>query len=62
MNLVGHVECSSIADDIYTSISKKFIEKELKKYNKNIYCLTIPLLLIKINSETYYYQYIQSFI
>lgn len=29
--LVGHVEGSSITDDIYTSISKEFIENELKK-------------------------------
>ncbi len=31
--LVGHVEGSSIADDIYTSIFKEFIESELKKSN-----------------------------
>ena len=31
--LVGHVEGSSITDDVYTSISKEFIEKELKKVN-----------------------------
>lgn len=31
--LVGHVEGSSITDDIYTSISKEFIESELKKIN-----------------------------
>ena len=29
--LVGHVEGSSITDDIYTSVSKEFIEHELKK-------------------------------
>ncbi len=29
--LVGHVEGSSITDDIYTSLSKEFIENELKK-------------------------------
>ena len=29
--LVGHVEGSSITDDVYTSVSKEFIEKELKK-------------------------------
>lgn len=29
--LVGHVEGSSITDDVYTSISKEFIENELKK-------------------------------
>lgn len=31
--LVGHVEGSSITNDIYTSISKEFIESELKKIN-----------------------------
>lgn len=31
--LVGHVEGSSITNDIYTSISKEFIESELKKTN-----------------------------
>lgn len=30
-HLVGHVEGSSITNDVYTSISKEFIEKELKK-------------------------------
>jgi len=29
--LVGHVEGSSITNDVYTSISDDFIEKELKK-------------------------------
>jgi len=29
--IVGHVEGSSITDDVYTSISREFIEKELKK-------------------------------
>lgn len=29
--LVGHVEGSSITDDVYTSVSNEFIEKELKK-------------------------------
>lgn len=29
--LVGHVEGSSITDDVYTSVSKEFIENELKK-------------------------------
>lgn len=29
--LVGHVEGSSITDDVYTSISEDFIEKELRK-------------------------------
>ena len=29
--LVGHVEGSSITDDVYTSVSKEFIEKELRK-------------------------------
>ena len=29
--LVGHVEGSSITDDVYTSISKELIENELKK-------------------------------
>ena len=31
--LVGHVEGSSITNDIYTSISKEFIESELQKIN-----------------------------
>lgn len=31
--LVGHVEGSSITDNIYTSISKEFIESELQKIN-----------------------------
>ena len=31
--LVGHVEGSSITDNIYTSISKEFIESEIKKVN-----------------------------
>lgn len=31
--LVGHVEGSSITNDVYTSISKEFIEKELQKIN-----------------------------
>lgn len=31
--LVCHVEGSSITNDIYTSISKEFIESELKKIN-----------------------------
>ena len=31
--LVGHVEGSAITDDVYTSISKEFIESELQKIN-----------------------------
>lgn len=31
--LVGHVEGSSITDNVYTSISKEFIESELQKIN-----------------------------
>ena len=31
--LVGHVEGSLITDDVYTSISKEFIESELQKIN-----------------------------
>ncbi len=31
--LVGHVEGSTITNDVYTSISKEFIESELKKIN-----------------------------
>lgn len=31
--LVGHVQGSSITDDVYTSLSKEFLENELKKIN-----------------------------
>lgn len=31
--LVGHVEGSSITDDVYTSLSKEFIQDEMKKVN-----------------------------
>lgn len=31
--LVGHVEDSAITDEVYTSLSKEFIQNELKKVN-----------------------------
>ena len=32
-NLVGHIEGSTITNDVYTSISNDFIQQELKKLN-----------------------------
>lgn len=37
--LVGHVEGSSITDDVYTSVSKEFIENELKKLKRKAIAL-----------------------